>query len=1040
MVGDRTNVRPFDDESDSGTPSTETSSLSSSSRSSGVKVSLVERAYLKPQVTKGCTELHETSRQLTVLPIKASSGSLSSGNSPASYGGYDNIANIKAAIIAAAAAKLANCSKPPEIKGFKVTHSTASSESRVFSIPSQITSSCNVPLTRFSGVEFAEETSTDVSIQKNPRELPETSIESLTETDINGVSETRPSNVSCSESDTHVCNRKPDDASERCELQSPLVEPLNESLPEQVEKGSASKSDILKEFCSPGAIVATGVNVLTVLTSTNLNCIQSAIIDDDSPDNSLVAQTDKTVDLEPQVPLTVSKESQPISLIKKPLNQLVKINDLEACDASEKQSNDSSAGFISPTENVKPDAVCLTKPPIGKPIPETCKPSKSERKSIKSEKKPSEPVASSLFKSFLSRSRSPSPKGRANRSPSPSSSRDQAELSKCPDSLLHEAEKGGSSTCDNLSKSFKQDDVHDKEKCSSEALTQRPVNVGHVNSENLLQDSENERLQNPWRVNLKHSLNPNLENFKGEKVFTKDTVTTNLRIGVQTNDSTLSSATVFTSNAENLMKDFRITKTVQGPTNLSDSAQDLRTVNSADQHVDIDFGYISDSGLSVTRGFGRPVKFTTLGRSKGKKSVTFAEESKSLANLADSSQDDAALAMSQNMDRVVEGRSPTEKLSVSENVRTYLEMVDSGWPKVQSQDEDLTTSNPANSFSTNQNGSSDKKIGSKASAGSDFPEFNNNSSVGTVTGLPDNNLAAGYSQSKLEERESMNVDDIDVEDLGASQQDLKELYQRRKAERMEEQQRAKVEQQRLEEILKMCSEFGLNIVTDRSQDQSDDRKLSLRSNLLDQCGVMITSSSSNSEDDAAERGTIKRRPILDKANLVCPSSSSTLDSASIFRLENNRLSDERDVLKGDLGIDDLSPASPVVDSGIDISTMDRPFASLHSSSSSSAREGKEFASLFGERRPSLEHQCSGERARLEERRPSEECWPLAESRSPRHLGDETELSSGKYSFNSRGLFQEVRTISYVFLEFLIWHYLIRTVPSKNVLKMLSAAM
>lgn len=61
--------------------------------------------------------------------------------------------------------------------------------------------------------------------------------------------------------------------------------------------------------------------------------------------------------------------------------------------------------------------------------------------------------------------------------------------------------------------------------------------------------------------------------------------------------------------------------------------------------------------------------------------------------------------------------------------------------------------------------------------------------------------------------DTSSIDDADTvvdEDLTSSQQDLRLLYRQRRAERLEEQETAERERQRLEDILRLCEEYGLD--------------------------------------------------------------------------------------------------------------------------------------------------------------------------------------------------------------------------------------
>lgn len=905
-ANDGRNRQRLEDESDSGTHSTDTSSLSGSSHGSGVKVSLIEHVRLDVRAHDR-KEPHRT--RLNVVPGRLNSAPSSAPNStatsthsgtnsstnPCRYsGGYDNIANIKAAIIAAATAKLA--SSPPSLAENAAGRRP---ESLQLSIVSQSDSSAR---------------------DSTPAAQSEKCITDRTDERTETLSKKSLVKVSSGFSDCTVkatgSNEQP--GSQEVLAENPIPPAAQHTLVVSDRKGNSD------------------VNVVCDRDLDSIPAVSSSTLKSD----------DITGSVEPSNPIEGFVENT--------------LTCLQNDSGNTKEENSFTLIPESPLveDCARTNIICSNKPPIGKSVPEPGKVIKSERKSVKPDKKSSEPAAAS-FKSLLGRSRSPSPKGRAGNSGSTSSTKEsRAEhLNQAIVSLLLQTETDENQDSGEKVRAHSEDD-------NGSIVVSRAEQTD--TAEKSFPNDSGESPENPWRVNLRQSLRPNLENFKGEKVFTKDTVTTTVFIGIGLDGSCTSPWT--RSEVSGKEPSTLQAKASRSFPRISDSARDLRIIQSSEQpaHADVDFGYISDSGLSVAKDSGKIGRFC---RQKGKKSVTFAEEyygkgSSILETNPRQLSPDISPDMAQNMDRVVEGRSPTEKVSISENVKTYLEMVNSSWQKGNPAGDEVEPASESQANRTkNQNGFCEFETHDVKKSKSEIieSEFNNNSSNGSDIEQFGNGKVKG-----TEERQSVGLDDLDFDDLGASQQDLKQLYQLQRSERLEEQRRAEVEKQRLEEILKMCSEFGVNTdLEKREPNPSTDRSKTLNS------------SSSNSEDDAAERNTIKRRPVFDKS---IPATSQILDPSPIFRLESS-LSDSRAssaTAGGRAAEEDLSPASPVVDSGIDISSADRPFVFPHL---------KEFGSTFRDRRSSEERRPSLDRSHLED-------WSTGEFPSHLLTNDTEYLKSG----------------------------------------------
>ena len=159
--------------------------------------------------------------------------------------------------------------------------------------------------------------------------------------------------------------------------------------------------------------------------------------------------------------------------------------------------------------------------------------------------------------------------------------------------------------------------------------------------------------------------------------------------------------------------------------------------------------------------------------------------------------------------------------------------------------------------------------------------------------------------SAMEADDSASISDLDSEDLSASQQDLCTLYQRRRTERLQEQQAAELDKQRLEDILKLCTEFGLSSdispslvvsadVSDVAEKGTSERQNSVSriktngsltklaglpastetSSAVEQRRLNHSGSGSNSDDDV-DHGTIRRRPVTTKRSVDSSTSKTT---------------------------------------------------------------------------------------------------------------------------------------------------------------------
>jgi len=232
-----------------------------------------------------------------------------------------------------------------------------------------------------------------------------------------------------------------------------------------------------------------------------------------------------------------------------------------------------------------------------------------------------------------------------------------------------------------------------------------------------------------------------------------------------------------------------------------------------------------------------------------------------------------------------------------QNVKTYLETYDQSLPKNITQKSDVANFKLFNvgkmngqwntKDSTRHNGALvemthtifddfnyNKSLnGDKNSSASNASDLNVTSSGHTDSPV---HLATSSSQEKMATKRSTSPDYQDVEEVDDSRQDLKDFYKQCKAERLQEQEMAEKEKLRLEEILKICSEFEVqssdNTLNTRSESRNSLGKIKTNGSLtklvlsLNEASSQniiehrVNHSSSSNSDDDIEKPTIKRRP------------------------------------------------------------------------------------------------------------------------------------------------------------------------------------
>ena len=576
-------------------------------------------------------------------------------------------------------------------------------------------------------------------------------------------------------------------------------------------------------------------------------------VDQNGPSSSAA---DNFLDLQPEDKFTASSET-PLTgcILLENLIQETDILDSEYKNNSQLSKNSEKVRSNSGEEvrnnlHTKP----FRKPPTGKLCVDG-KPSKFEKRINKSERNNE---SSSCLKSLASsRSRSPSPK------------RDAKRIQDTQSVVTRRSEKDSNSL-----------QTYRNNRLTHVVGIESVPSEGNSSSNSVDSIRFDKPQENPWKVNLNQTLRPNLVNFKGEKIFTKDTATTNLVVGglVQRN---LPQTSVSKHQADEHLDSFeRINNRHAGKRNCKS---------------DSEFAYLSDSGISRPNNLqGRCEEFSSLRFAKGKKSVTFSKENQNstLFFQKPESHIERSASLSKKASSGIMDRGGTNDKELngdqSEGVRTYLELVNTKYTNGRLQEPEL-------------------KEPRKPSTSS-----------GSPTTAACNSTAKAIGSNNFDGKAMEEGDSEDLS-LSGSQQDLKDLYQKRKAERLQEQQMAVEEQRRLDDILKMCSDLGIR---DESQGQPEKEvqpngSLSKLAQNLSLPQNSKTSPRSSNSDEDVERDTIKRRPVPE----TIPSQP-RFSSQHSSNLHNSR-SQTADVDVRDSGSDGTgSQMSPVADSGVDFCSPD----------------------------------------------------------------------------------------------------------------------
>ena len=372
----------------------------------------------------------------------------------------------------------------------------------------------------------------------------------------------------------------------------------------------------------------------------------------------------------------------------------------------------------------------------------------------------------------------------------------------------------------------------------------------------------------------------NSGDYPGEKLFTHGTVTTSIAI-TDIGTGTARVDSVASSNQGLVGKD----------------------LNSSDRRLRSTTELVINPAAENKPGLKRSERQLHVDASPGqsrkiRKVVTFAEErNRGVSSLPLGS---PCVELSVTMNGEVESEKPTNN-----NPVTVPRLTASNSVQLTSNKDDVAQSNiafdvsNANTIQSNDDGST-AAVGSNnfvSNVGRDLLHESKSSasarqndiceSAVTVNGHESNDLSAAEAD------DSASISDLESDDLSASQQDLRTQYQQRRAERLQEQEAAELEKQRLEEILKLCTEFGLSsdissslLVAEDSSSATDKPecrnllgRIKTNGSLTKLAGspsaeptsvverrLNQSGSGSNSDDDI-DRGTVRRRPIATKKSV-----------------------------------------------------------------------------------------------------------------------------------------------------------------------------
>ena len=470
----------------------------------------------------------------------------------------------------------------------------------------------------------------------------------------------------------------------------------------------------------------------------------------------------------------------------------------------------------------------------------------------------------------------------------------------------------------------------------------------------LSPQSSQEDLASPWKVNLKERIKPNLQNFKGEKVFRKDTVVTNIYVpGFEPGDECVKNkqadecSTVYTSEAS-----------------ISDSKQDA--------DLKLRKSFVPDPVKKNTNKAPQSVllKSTNSGstssvveKSKPAKSVKWSDDCiyEPTPPVSKHQQKSSFLTIGTLRKTFKKGNPVTEVVECSESDRDSEVFVEkeTPTPRTMSHLRIGVKVLPGGSTVSEKSKSPDICNGNAVSS-----EMNDKRGVRFSEHCDDAISDADPCQNGNWDQR-LDRSDRDSVDLTGSQRDLQNLHLRMIEERKKEQQVAAQEKQRLEDILLMCAEYEKQLEAELSPPPKELEKRSSMTKIKTNGSLTKltspshlqkddfafdfkwprNSSSSNSEQDDSEKdGTIKRRPAVTNGSVgvATVTNDSPRESATIDNTSNGETSRFRVNCNG---FDSFQPAasSPPIPEPLRIK-MPSLFASsvcdaLFSPSLGSARSG-----------------------------------------------------------------------------------------------------
>ena len=402
-------------------------------------------------------------------------------------------------------------------------------------------------------------------------------------------------------------------------------------------------------------------------------------------------------------------------------------------------------------------------------------------------------------------------------------------------------------------------------------------------------DVENDEA-NPWRVNLKKSLKPNLLDFKGEKCFFKDTAVTNVVLhGFESSGKTggsngsLNSLNSAASASSTDVKESSRTKKGDRTGNTEESGSYRSSRSSSDN---------SGSGVSLTNTDSRE-KLSGVQAKKDeirKSGDRFSGGSGSKVSSSDSGSTTSSLSSLGSLPSASVHFSTPQKKVVKMELSGTADMKGSTPRKLELPNMSLSPQQKEEESSDEASSIKSDIINTLSHKPSPplrdvYAEMNGNGS-GEENGVDDGTHGEGMLMDS-EIRQSMVSElELDMTELSQSQQDLIQLHQRMKEERKQEQMVAEQEKHRLDDILNMCAEYERQLEhekrvkekvespTERRDSRNSMTKIKTNGSLTKLASPNQShkdifdfkfrrssgSSASTSDDEGSDNGTIKRRP------------------------------------------------------------------------------------------------------------------------------------------------------------------------------------